>query len=130
MDHIRTLEISTQRSIDRWLTIPTTIWDHFSPPLSIIIWNTLPAATLDQPNIAKFKDELDRFYWLYSKMSLTVFIDFIYIYIVNRFNSISVFNSHSLGMQCMYVFFFFFFLWYGIIILYPRDGYRLCGLIK
>ena len=26
------------------------------------IWNTLPAATLDQPNIAKFKDELDRFY--------------------------------------------------------------------
>ena len=41
-------------------------------------------------------------------MSLTVFIDFIYIYIVNRFNSISVFNSHSLGMQCMYVFFFFF----------------------
>ena len=39
-------------------------------------------------------------------MSLTDFIDFIYIYIVNRFNSISVFNSHSLGMQCMYVFFF------------------------
>ena len=27
----------------------------------------------------------------------------LYIYIVNRFNSISVFNSHSLGMQCMYV---------------------------
>ena len=49
-------------------------------PSTVNIWNTLPAATLDQPNIAKFKDELDRFYWLYSKMSLTVFIDFIYIY--------------------------------------------------
>ena len=29
---------------------------------TVNIWNTLPAATLDQPNIAKFKDELDRFY--------------------------------------------------------------------
>ena len=44
-------------------------------PSTVNIWNTLPAATLDQPNIAKFKDELDRFYWLYSKMSLTVFIE-------------------------------------------------------
>lgn len=31
-------------------------------PSTVNIWNTLPAATLDQPNIAKFKDELDRFY--------------------------------------------------------------------
>ena len=53
-------------------------------------------------------------------MSLTVFIDFIYIYIVNRFNSISVFNSHSLGMQCMYVFFVFFFVfsYYGMELLF------------
>ena len=93
----------------RPLTCNTNYYMGTFFPSTVNIWNTLPAATLDQPNIAKFKDELDRFYWLYSKMSLTVFIDFIYIYIVNRFNSISVFNSHSLGMQCMYVFFFFFF---------------------
>ena len=37
------------------------------------------------------------------------FFSTLYIYIVNRFTSISVFNSHSLGMQCMYVFFFLFF---------------------
>ena len=40
----------------------------------------------------------------------------LYIYIVNRFNSISVFNSHSLGMQCMYVSFFFFY--YGMELLF------------
>ena len=43
--------------------------------------------------------------------------------------------SHSLGMQCMFFFFCFFFcfcfcFFFGIIILYPRDGYCLCGLIK
>ena len=31
-------------------------------PSTVNIWNTLPVATLDQPNIAKFKDELDHFY--------------------------------------------------------------------
>ena len=53
-------------------------------------------------------------------MSLTVFIDFIYIYIVNRFNSISVFNSHSLGMQCMYVVVVVvvFFSYYGMELLF------------
>ena len=113
--HIRTLEISTQRSIDRWLAIPTTIWEHFSPPLSIYgILSLLPHWTSQT--------------LLNSKMSLTVFIDFIqrwawpflstlYIYIVNRFNSISVFNSHSLGMQCMYVFFLLFF-YYGMELLF------------
>ena len=103
MPFIWTLEISTQRSTDRWLAIPTTTWEHFSPPLSIYgILSLLPHWTSQT--------------LLNSKMSLTVFIDFIqrwawpflstlYIYIVNRFNSISVFNSHSLGIQCMYFFF-------------------------
>ena len=45
-------------------------------------------------------------------MSLSVFLLTLYIYIVNRFNSISVFNSHSLGMQCMQSFFFFFFFFF------------------
>ena len=30
---------------------------------TVNLWNTLPPTTLDQQNIAKFKDELDRFYF-------------------------------------------------------------------
>ena len=77
-------------------------------PSTVNIWNTLPAATLDQPKIAKFKDKLDLFYRLYilaPLLCLTV----------------------TLGMQCYVIFFLYL---YGIIILYSRDGYRLCGLIK
>ena len=46
----------------------------FSPfkfsPFLFPLWNTLPSATLDQPNIAKFKDELDSFYF-FDRFSLT-----------------------------------------------------------
>ena len=53
-----------------------------------------PAAILDQPSIAKFKDELDRFYLLYllaSLLCLTV----------------------ALGIQC-YVFFVFVWSYYMV----------------
>ena len=60
-------------------------------------------------------------------MSLTVFIDFIYIYVVNRFNSISVFNSHSLGMQCVYVFFFVFFF---VFLFFSSYGMELLFYIR
>ena len=42
-------------------------------PSTVYIWNTLPAATLDQPKIAKFKDKLDLFYRLYILAPLQVF---------------------------------------------------------
>ena len=59
--HVRNLEISTQRSI----TCNTNYYTGTFSPSTVNLWNTLPAATLDQPNIAKFKAEIDRFYWLY-----------------------------------------------------------------
>ena len=46
----------------RPLTCNTNYYMGTFFPSTVNIWNTLPAATLDQPNIAKFKDELDRFY--------------------------------------------------------------------
>ena len=48
-------------------------------PSTVNIWNTLPAATLDQPNIAKFKDELENkkcgnYYKILSKTMTLLYI--------------------------------------------------------
>ena len=95
----------------RLLACNTNYYMGTFPPFIVNLWNTLPPATLDQPNIAaKSKDELDRFYFF------------------NRFSLTSVFNYQFLCMQC--TFYFTIIFWYVIIILYPRNGYRLRGLIK
>ena len=74
--HVRKLGISTQRTIDPWSAIPTTIWERFSPPLSI--YGILSKLT----------------HWtnqalLNSKLSLTVFIDFMYLFPV-RINHLAL----------------------------------------
>ena len=54
----------------RLLACNTNYYMGTFSPFLFPLWNTLPSATLDQPNIAKFKDELDSFYF-FDRFSLT-----------------------------------------------------------
>ena len=77
--HVRTLEISTQRSINSRPAILTTLWEHFPSPLSIY-------------GILSLSPHWASKTLLNSKMSLTVFIFF------NRFSLTSLLNNQFLCM--------------------------------
>ena len=56
--------------------------------------------------------------------------DLLLPFIVLLQNEHTTLAENGENLIIIFFIFIFFFLWYGIIILYPRDGYRLCGLIK
>ena len=92
-------------------------------PSTVAMWNSLPPSVLDKPNIPQSIDKLQTIFIRPSSLDHSYQVSFVFLYefrLICKFN----FALHFFSLPLLLKSFI------ALAPMYPRYGYRLCGLWK